>query len=371
MSDYILKNKDKDLLAFTISFDDFSQPICTEIERYVPADLLPPGFLSISEWLTRRNYAKHKAHLRKWLNEWQINTLNGFLDVTHALGLNDTLWICPAGSGLKWQNVSLYSNEFNDIVAHTAFSKGLNGLKLSSTSPEFTSEGSFAKCWIRQNDGSIILYKKGSEGFANSGLEPYSEFYSSQISALLCRSSVLYDLSLFNGSLVSSCHMFTSEFDGFVPVYKYLDANKNYSMRQILDFMDTFGVADDFRDMIVLDTLIVNTDRHLGNFGFIVDNDTFRVKRFAPVFDHNMALLARALDSSLDADAEYYMSLGHKIGSDFIPTAHALLNPRTRDILRSLCDFKFSTHDKYNLPEKRLSFLENLVRQQAVSILRH
>lgn len=371
MSEYILKNKDKNLLAFSINLDDFSQYACCEIERYVSPELLPPSFISIADWLERRNYAKHKSHLRRWLKEWQIDTIKGFLDITHALGLNDTLWVCPASSTLSWHNVSLYSNHFNDVVAHTAFSKGLNGLKLSSTSPEFTSEGSFAKCWIRQNNGSISLYKKGSEGFANSGLEPYSEFYSSQISALLCRSSINYDLSMFNGSLVSSCPMFTSENEGFVPLYKYLDNNRSYSMKQVFDFIDSLGLADDFRDMIVLDAVILNTDRHLGNFGFIVDNDTFRIKRFAPVFDHNMALLARAMDNSLTDDAEYYRSLGHKIGSDFTPTAHALLTPRTKDILHSLCDFKFTTHDKYNLPEKRLTFLETLVRQQASSILKN
>lgn len=370
MLDYILKNKDKNLLAFSVSLDDFSQSICTEIERYVSADMLPPSFLTISEWLERRNYAKHKAHLRKWLKEWQIDTIKGFLDVTHALGLNDTLWVCPAGSTLRWNNVSLYSNYFNDVVAKTAFSKGLNGLKLSSTSPEFTSEGSFEKCWIRQNDGSILLYKKGSEGFANSGLEPYSEFYSSQLSALLCRSHVPYDLLMFKGCLVSSCSMFTSESEGFIPIYKYLNTNKSYSMRQIFDFMDSLGFADDFRNMIVLDALILNIDRHLGNFGFIVDNETFHIKRFAPVFDHNMALLSRAMNNSLDADAEYCRSLGHKIGSDFIPAAHALLTPRTKNILHSLCDFKFIPHDRYNLPKRRLAFLENIVRQQANYILK-
>lgn len=371
MCEYILKNKDKDLLAFTASLDNFSQYVCKEVERYVSDELLPPSFISISEWLERRNYAKHKAHLLRWLREWQIDTVKGFIDITHALGLNDTLWVCPAETTLTWSDVSLYSNEFNDVVAKTAFSKGLNGLKLSSTSPEFTSEGSFVKCWVRNNNGSISLYKKGSEGFANSGFEPYSEFYASQLSAMLCRSSVHYDLRMFKDSLVSSCDMFTNESEGFVPVYKYLDASKTYSMQQVFNFMDSLGYAEEFSDMIVLDAVILNIDRHLGNFGFIVDNDTFRIKRFAPVFDHNMSLLARAMDNSLDSDAEYYSSLGHKIGSDFLTTARALTTPRTKTLLRSLSEFTFSPHERYNLSQKRLSFLEALVRHQASSILKH
>lgn len=371
MQEYILKNKDKNLLAFSVTLDEFSQFSCSELERYVPDELLPPSFVSISDWLEHRNYAKHKSHLRRWLKLWQIDTVKGFIDITHALGLNDTLWVCPAGSSLSWDKVSLYSNEFTDVVAKTAFSKGLNGLKLSSTSPEFTSEGSFEKCWVRQIDGSIMLYKKGSEGFANSGLEPYSEFYASQLSSRLCNSSIDYDLYMFKGCLVSSCKMFTSECEGFMPIYKYLDAGRTYSLKQIFDFLDTLGFADDFSNMIVLDAVILNIDRHLGNFGFIVDNDTFRIKRFAPVFDHNMALLARAMDNSLDSDAQYYSSLGHKIGADFIPAARALTSTKTRDILHSFADFRFNAHPYYNLPPERLSFLEHLVRLQARSILKH
>ena len=371
MSEYILKNKDKALLAFSVELDDFSQYNCVELERYVPDALMPPSFVSITEWLENRNYAKHKTHLQRWLREWQIDNIKGFIDITHALGLNDTLWVCSADSSLKWDNVSLYRNDFTDVAAKTAFTKGLNGLKLSSTSPEFTSEGSFEKCWVKQNDGSITLYKKGSEGFVNSGLEPYSEFYSSQLSGLLCRSSVEYGLCMFKGHLVSTCSMFTSEAEGFIPVYKYLNTSRTYTMQQLLDFMGRLGFAEDFSDMIVLDAVILNIDRHLGNFGFIVDNDTFRIKRFAPVFDNNMALLARAIDNSLESDSEYYKGLGHKIGVPFIPSARALTTSRTRSVLQSLHDFHFTLHPSCNLPSKRLFFLEDLIRRQASDILSH
>ena len=98
--------------------------------------ILYPGFVSIADWIDRRNYAKHKEHLRRWLHEWQIDNIKGFLDITHALGLNDTLWVKQASSSLTWPEVSLYSNDFNDVAAVTAFSKGLQGLRLSSTLPD-------------------------------------------------------------------------------------------------------------------------------------------------------------------------------------------------------------------------------------------
>ena len=32
----------------------------------------------------------------------------------------------------------------------------------------------------------------------------------------------------------------------------------------------------------------------MGNYGFMVDNDTMQIKRMAPMFDHNQALLPYA-----------------------------------------------------------------------------
>ena len=366
---YFLMNKNSQLMLFSVHQDNFGLQYCSKLEQYVDDALLPPGFSSIHDWVEKRNYAKHKLHLRKWLKSWQLDSIKGFLNITHALGLNDSLWVCPAGVNLSWQNVSLYSNPFNDVVAKTAFSKGLQGLQLSSTSPEFTSEGSFEKCWIRQKSGDILLYKKGSEGFANSGLEPYSEFYSSQISHLICTSALSYNLHYFKKHLVSSCKMFTDENNGFVPIYKFLNPSRSYNLSEILAFLRSLGFEEDFRDMIVLDSVILNPDRHLGNFGFIVDNDTFRIKRFAPVFDHNMALAARAMNSSLLDDTEYVKSLGHKLGADFVLAAKIMLTNRTKSILHQMQDFSFYTHTSYNLPHKRLRFLNQLVRLQVKHIL--
>ena len=81
--------------------------------------------------------------VRKWLQAWHLDRIKRFIEVTHAFGLNDTLLIKAAESSLSLEEVSLYTNKFDGVVAKTAFRKGLQRLKLSSTSPEFTSEGSF------------------------------------------------------------------------------------------------------------------------------------------------------------------------------------------------------------------------------------
>lgn len=50
----------------------------------------------------------------------------------------------------------------NEKIAKTAFEGGLHGRHLSTTSPEYGTDGSFAKCWIRlplcSGTGRIYLW---------------------------------------------------------------------------------------------------------------------------------------------------------------------------------------------------------------------
>jgi len=46
----------------------------------------------------------------------------------------DTFWVRPINSRLSWEDVSLYTRQFNKAVAKAAFEGGLHGRELSTTS---------------------------------------------------------------------------------------------------------------------------------------------------------------------------------------------------------------------------------------------
>ena len=56
----------------------------------------------------------------------------------------------------------------------------------------------------------------------------------------------------------------------------------------------------DLAKMCVIDYVVANTDRHLGNINFFVDNSTNRVCGMTPLFDHNQSLVADNLGTSVD-----------------------------------------------------------------------
>lgn len=361
-NDFYLMNKDKKVLTFHIeSREDLD---IYEIERETDVTL-PVGYTDIETWLGRRQAPKHREHIEKLLRSCGCYNLDGFVRVTYALSLNDTFWVRPVNSDLTWDKVSLYRNDFDETIARLAFEGGLYGEQFTSTSPEFGTSGSFAKCWVRQKE-DIYLLKQGTDGYVNAGMEPYSEMYASEIAGIICPRYVPYRTEIYRGKLVSRCKLFTDEQSGFSPISNFISTNR---INQLLVFMEEHGAEDDFRRMLVLDALILNTDRHMGNFGMLFDTDTMEIKGMAPVFDHNMSLLPYAMEEDFKDMTAYLATRPTKIGTDFNAVANSMLTPRIRSDLKNLHGFCFSRDYEYPLPEERLQILEGVVNSQIDRIL--
>ena len=68
---------------------------------------------------------------------------------------------------------------------------------------------------------------------------------------------------------------------------------------------DLFG--DAYSDMMVFDSIIINRDRHLGNFGMLVDNNTGEYLKPAPIFDNGYSLLLGAANYDLAEGFDEYI----------------------------------------------------------------
>ena len=103
-----------------------------------------------------------------------------------------------ADEDISWNDVSLYRNPFDDVIARIAFDgTGMYGRQNSPTSPEFATSGSFAKCWVREGD-QVSLLKRGSEGYANAGFEPYSEVLAAEVLQAASIDHVPYTIEKFS-----------------------------------------------------------------------------------------------------------------------------------------------------------------------------
>ena len=118
------------------------------------------------------------------------------------------------------------------------------------------------------------------------GIEPYLEFYTNQVESLFEFESIKYEVFEYRKRLVSKCELFTNENFGYVPMYKLIGNEKEYLKKAI----EIYGI-ENFQDLMIFDVIIGNTDRHFGNFGMIVNNDTNEIVKTAPIFDNGHSFL--------------------------------------------------------------------------------
>ena len=358
---WLLMNKDTPVMSFISSTDEYGEVVLSE-EDWL-SDRKPLGYISITSFVERRKAPKHRKHIEELLIRYGCDDLEGFLNVAHALSLNDTLWVKEENSPLMWADVSLYHNTFNEMIAQAAFDGEWSGSEMSTTSPEFGTDGSYAKCWVREDD-RIMLYKCGSDEIE---IEPVSEFLASQIAETICPNHVAYDLAFYHHRLISKCELFTSEEIGLAKVYDLGLQEK--TIASLLKFFDSIGSGDDFRRMCVLDALIMNTDRHLGNFGVLFDNDTMEIRGMAPVFDNNRSLFFH-LDSDQLRKVDWYAGkCKPRIGTDFMLTAKGLMTDDIRQDLRNLSGFRFAQHETISIEQERLDLLSDFVDRQIQTLL--
>lgn len=358
---YYLMNKDVPWLLFSCERDEYDEVRLDELEWFT--DIRPLGYSDLFSFLDRRKAPKHRKHIEQLLERYGCADIDGFIKVTHAVSLNDTFWVKDENSGLKWADVSLYSNEFDEVIANAAFDGAMSDTDLSATSPEFGTDGSYAKCWVREADG-IYLCKSGSAQFE---LEPLSEFLSSQLAEVLCREYVQYDMCFLHGKLISKCRLFTDEKYGLAKAGRVVGGRK--SIAELLEYFRSIGSEDAFRRMCIFDAVILNIDRHLGNFGVMFDNETMEIKKIAPVFDNNRSLCFDLDNDQLKNIDWYLKKIKPSVGSDFIATARGLLTDEIRQELKNLKGFRFCQHPKILVDSERLDLLSGIVNRRIDEIL--
>lgn len=374
---YTIKHFDTSLLKFSAD-ENSNDPnleiiwINEENKHLLPLDMELTTD-SVYRWLRHRTIPKNRAYVHNFLSKCglSINRPMNIISVSKGLSLNDCYWVVEEGFDGTYDNFNLYDNRFSQVLALIAFTGYGSSIRTSLAScPEFTTNGMLPKCW-RRVDGKVNLYKGGTMGASNTGNEPYSEFYACQIADALGISAVNYKLSKWKGELCSVCELFTSKEYSFMPVGRIVTKGGFEAVR---DFYKSMGedYVNAINDMIVLDAIICNTDRHFGNFGFLVDNKTNKIVAPAPLFDHGNSLFNFAGKSDLVSDedlSEYADTLLPCVYDDFIAEAKSVMTPELQEKVRHLVNFKFKKNPRYNLDNKRLKLIEKQIQKRARILL--
>lgn len=373
---YVLKHFDTPLIRF--SAESGAEPnirllsVNESCRALFPLDLAEVSPAGLESWIRHRTIPRNRAYVDNLLSTMglSLNRPVDVLKVSKGLSLNDCYWVTEEDFPGSFDRFNLYDNRFSRILGQIAFTGFGSSGSILSSSPEFTTNGMLPKCWRREN-GVIRLYKGGTQGASNTGNEPYAEFYAAQIAKLLGINAIDYSLSRWKGILCSTCQLFTCKDVSFVPVGRIV---RNGGMKAVRGYYEALGehFVQALNDMILFDAVIFNTDRHYGNFGFLVDSHTNRIIAPAPLFDHGNALLNMAGSDALkskDHILKYAKAQMPCVYDDFVGEAKKVLTHEQKAKLRRLLDFRFQKHSRYNWPKERLALVEFAVQNRVRELL--
>ena len=331
------------LVVEVLSFDENKKHLLP-----INMELTPKGII---KWLSNRVIPKNRAFVDEILKTFglSVNDTKGIIDICLGLSLNDSFWVTPVEFDGKFADYNLFENPFSEALSLVAYTGIGSAEKAFSTSPEFTTNGMLRKAWRHIENDGIYLYKGGTEGAANAGNEPYSEFYACQVAKAMGLNCVEYDLENWKGILASKCRLFTDINTAFVPVSRLIKDRtlknvpvsrliKDRTLKNALDYYAGLGKEfyDELCSMLVFDAVIYNEDRHFGNFGVLRDNHTGKIIKPAPIFDNGLSLFNFAMADDLQNLSEYAKTRTPPYGVSFDEVCKAVMGSKQKSQLRKL-----------------------------------
>ena len=372
---YVLRLYDTDLLSFSLSEQGIEglkaqiHSIDEEDRALFPLDLELTD-AGLVKWLQRRVIPKNRAYVAEILKTYglSVNDTKGIIDVCKGLSLNDSYWVVPQGFTGTFAQYNLYENRFSEILSLVAYTGIGQSDAAFTTSPELTTNGMLPKAWRFIEGEGIYLYKGGTFGAANTGNEPYSEFYASQVAQAMGLDAVAYELENWKGILASRCKLFTDINTAYIPIGRIV---REGGLKACLEYYRQLGpeAYEQIKSMLVFDAMIYNEDRHFGNFGVLRDNHTGKVTGAAPVFDNGMSLFNFAMPEDFQDLDSYAKTRGTAYGVSFESVCQEVMGPIQARQLRKLIGFTFHRHPRLNWPEYRLEAIERHLQKRVRQLL--
>lgn len=248
----------------------------------------------VEGWLCRRAIDAHRTNsrlLRKALHLAPNDDLAAVLRV-HGATITDGYWVRQAGEALTYEEVRFQENTFGLLALRGDPDSFQRGSPQGKT-PELTNIGSFEKCWKRENQ-QWWMVKLGN------AYERFSELFICAFGQALGLSMAQYRQE---GDTVCSLDFIQGKWD-FEPMYSLVLEDEDYktSYRALRALCPEAARA--YTGMVYLDALVLNMDRHTQNYGLLREGETGAIRSLAPLFDHNIALVARGYPSQVRREGD-------------------------------------------------------------------
>lgn len=282
----ILMNKDTPILEVEIEKGDIISTGKVLCEEMLPIPL-QDGFTleTANKWFGTRRIPDKREGMTEARSQFR-----GFEEDRNYFSLSDQYWV-RHNKNETWKKLNFFTNRYSQEVGKIFFEPwNVDQEKLAQPSPDRTTNGVLRKRWVQDESGKSYLIKAGSVLYHQ---EPLSEVMASiMLKKLKMIDFVEYEMLVDGMRFCSKCPNFVDASTEFVPasaIYSKIPRKQSETVYEHLLTMCTryniIGAREYIDHMIVVDHVLCNTDRHLGNFGFLRSAETGKILGFAPLFD--------------------------------------------------------------------------------------
>lgn len=267
----------------------------------------------LNSWFSGRGIPSWRQNIEKLLEKLNVLSSKELLDKAYGLSLSDQYWIKGINQNLEWDNINFFNNNFeykDYLEASLNYTSSDSSPKISLHSPNNTTDGMVKKGWIIDENNKRVLVK-GTYSLAR--LEPINEWLASQICQRLGIDYCDYTLDIIDKQLVCKCPNFLTSNEEIISASDIMEFEKKSNnindFEHYISILEKHGITDarkKMSDMYLVDYLLLNTDRHMKNYGVIRDVKTLKWKRLTPIFDTGMSLQTDVPVNEIDfLDADY------------------------------------------------------------------
>lgn len=305
---YTLMHKEVPVLDF--SLDDYGN-IAKVLECHNPQHT-PIGITTkdhqviktaLNSWMKGQSIPASRQNIQEALRQLHMDSTEELIHKCFGLSLSDQYWYRPSDLNIRWKKINFFENDFSETVGDILVGQyhPQNNESLDLVSPDNTSDGWLLKRWKILNGKRILL--KGGSGTEQQ--QPFNEEFASKMASLMGVPAVPYVAFIQGDRAFSACENFLDTQTELIAAKYVMEETKprgstsNY--QHYLDCCTLHGldVRRSVDQMIVLDYLILNEDRHYNNFGIVRNADSLNWVSAAPIYDSGTSLLVNTPTSEL------------------------------------------------------------------------
>lgn len=249
-------------------------------------------------WFRGRGIPSWRKDLENLLEKLNVSSPEELLNKSFSLSLSDQYWLKDSEISIKWEDINFFTNDFlYEAYLEASLDSSSNEISTDKNvlrSPNNTTDGMLQKGWIIEGGKRVLV--KGTYTFNRE--EPFNEWLASQVCKRLGFPYCNYTIDFINNEkLVSKCENFVSSDEEIISaydIYKSVKKPNNINdYEHYINILEQHNVPDarkNVASMFLVDYILMNTDRHMKNFGVIRNVNTLKWERTAPIFDTGQSM---------------------------------------------------------------------------------